>query len=89
MPISTQFIVLAVMLLILAQLAMSLYHLVRDQGKTKKTVFWLTARILFSLLLFLILCLGAFAGWLHPHTLSFHQFAKADKPVICLPTIRW
>lgn len=69
MSISTQLVVLLAMLLILAQLAMSLYHLVRDQGKTKKTVFWLTARILFSVLLFLALCLGAFSGWLHPHSL--------------------
>ena len=73
MPTSTQLIVIAAMLLIVAQLAMSLYHLVRDQGKTKKTVFWLTGRILFSVLLFLALCFGAFSGWLHPHTLSFWE----------------
>lgn len=79
MPTSTQLIVLAVMLLILAQLGMSLYHLVRDQGKTKKTVFWLSIRILFSVLLFLILCFGAFSGWLHPHTLSFWEAANTQR----------
>jgi drug/metabolite transporter (DMT)-like permease len=80
MPISTQLFVLAAMLLILAQLAMSLYHLVRDRGKTKKTVFWLTARILFSVLLFLALCIGAFSGWLRPHTLNFWETADMQMP---------
>ncbi len=78
MPISIQLIVLIALLLILAQLALSLYHLVRDQGKTKKTVFWLTGRILFSVLLFLALCFGAFSGWLHPHPLNFWETAKTQ-----------
>jgi len=63
------FIIALFMVLILAQLGMSLYHLVKDKGKSKKTVFWLTLRIGFSLLLFLLLCLAAFSGWIHPHTL--------------------
>jgi len=66
---TTQAIIVAIMLLILTQLILSLYHLVRDRGKTKKTVWWLTGRITLSLLLFLFLCLAAFSGWLHPHAL--------------------
>ncbi|WP_232220410.1 DUF2909 domain-containing protein [Legionella tunisiensis] len=41
--------------------------LVRDEGKTKRTVKALTWRIALSLLLFLFLLLAFKMGWIQPH----------------------
>jgi small neutral amino acid transporter SnatA (MarC family) len=63
----TKAIILIVMFIILAALGSSLIFLVRDAGKTKRTVKALTWRISLSLLLFLFLFLAFSMGWINPH----------------------
>ena len=63
----TKAIILIVMLIILVALGSGLVFLVRDEGKTKRTVKALTWRIALSLLLFLFLFLAFSMGWIQPH----------------------
>ena len=62
-------LVLVVMLIILISLGSSLFFLVRDEGKTKRSVKALTWRISLSLLLFLFLLLAFSMGWIKPHAI--------------------
>ncbi|MCX7115630.1 MAG: twin transmembrane helix small protein [Gammaproteobacteria bacterium] len=62
----TKIIIISVMLLILAALGSGLSFLVRDAGKTNRTVKALTIRIALSILLFLFLLLSFAMGWLTP-----------------------
>lgn len=61
-------IIIVVMLIILFALGSSLFHLVRDEGKTTRTVKALTWRIGLSLALFLLLFLAFSMGWIKPHS---------------------
>ena len=65
----TKAIIFVVMLIILFSLGSSLFFLVRDEGKTKRTVKALTWRIGLSLALFLFLFLAFSMGWIKPHSL--------------------
>lgn len=65
----TKIFIITVMLIILAALGSSLIFLVRDEGKTKRTVKALTWRIGLSLALFLFLFLAFNLGWIKPHAL--------------------
>ncbi|KTD31877.1 twin transmembrane helix small protein [Legionella maceachernii] len=60
-------IIFVVMLIILFALGSGLVFLVRDEGKTKRTVKALTWRIALSLTLFLFLFLAFLMGWIKPH----------------------
>ncbi|WP_347252058.1 twin transmembrane helix small protein [Legionella sp.] len=60
-------IIFVVMLIILLALGSGLVFLVRDEGKTKRTVKALTWRIALSLTLFLFLFLAFLMGWIKPH----------------------
>jgi hypothetical protein len=63
----TKAIIIVVMLIILIALGSSLVFLVRDEGKTNRTVKALTWRIGLSLVLFLFLFLAFSMGWIKPH----------------------
>jgi len=65
----TKLIIIIVMLAILVALASSLIFLVRDEGKTKRTVKGLSWRIGLSLGLFLFLFLAFSLEWIAPHPL--------------------
>ena len=65
----TKAIIFVVMLIILIALGSSLVFLVRDEGKTNRTVKALTWRIGLSLLLFLFLFLAFSMGWIQPHAI--------------------
>lgn len=65
----TKTIILIVMLVILASLASGLIFLVRDSGKTKRTVKALSWRIGISLGLFVFLFLAFCLDWIKPHAL--------------------
>jgi hypothetical protein len=62
-------IIIIVMLIILFALGSSLVFLVRDEGKTTRTVKALTWRIGLSVVLFLFLFLAFALGWITPHSL--------------------
>jgi len=52
-----------IMLVILGSLASALVFLIKDEGKTKRTVNALTVRISLSVVLFLFLMFGYWMGW--------------------------
>ncbi len=60
---------MALLLCIIASLMISLFFLVRDQGKTKKTVKALTFRIVLSFALFLLLFILYAIGVISPHAI--------------------
>ncbi|KTD33680.1 hypothetical protein Lnau_2157 [Legionella nautarum] len=63
----TKAIIIITMLIILFSLGSGLVFLVRDEGKTKRTVKALTWRIALSLILFLFLFIAFSLGWIKPH----------------------
>ncbi|HWP94902.1 MAG TPA: twin transmembrane helix small protein [Gammaproteobacteria bacterium] len=63
-------VILLVMLAILVSLGSGLVYLVRDEGRTKRTVWALTWRIGLSLLLFSFLVFAYLMGWIRPHGLQ-------------------
>lgn len=65
----TKTIIFIVMLVILVSLASGLIFLVRDAGKSKRTVKALSWRIGLSLALFIFLFLAFSLGWIQPHSL--------------------
>lgn len=65
--------ILTIMLVILLALGSSLVFLVKDGGKTKRTVEALTWRIGLSLFLFVLLFLAFSFGWISPHVLNHHS----------------
>lgn len=62
-------IIVAMLGLILSTLASGLYYLVKDQGKSKRTVTALTVRIVLSIVLFAALLLARMFGLITPHSL--------------------
>jgi len=54
-------------LCILASLGSGLYYLLKDQGRTKRTVKALAIRITLSFILFLGLFIAFSMGWIAPH----------------------
>ena len=60
-------VVVIVLLVILVSLGSALVFLIRDGGKTKRTVNALTVRISLSLVLFLFLMFGYYMGWFVPN----------------------
>lgn len=75
----TKMIILIVMLVILMILGSGLIFLVRDEGKTDRTVKALTWRIAVSLLLFFFLLIAFRLHWIKPHAIeSTFQSMKTD-----------
>ena len=60
------FLILAVMLAILISLGSGLFFLVRDRGKTQRTVLALSVRVALSVLLLVLLALGFASNYLSP-----------------------
>ena len=60
-----------VLVAILGSLGSALVFLVRDGGKTKRTVNALTVRIGLSVVLFLFLMFGYYMGWFVPNQRPF------------------
>jgi Protein of unknown function (DUF2909) len=64
-----KFFVIAMLVLILLSLGNALFHLSSKKGDSRKMVKALSWRIGLSVLLFLILILGYYGGWVHPAVL--------------------
>lgn len=60
-------IIVIVFLLIIASLGSALFHLVKNQGQSKKIAKSLTIRIGLSLLLFIFLMFAVSSGIIKPH----------------------
>ena len=64
-------IVVLILVVILESLASAMVFLVKDGGKTRRTVRALTVRISLSVLLFLFLLFGYRMGWFVPNMRPF------------------
>lgn len=62
------FIVIA-LLFIMYNLALAMYHMIKDKGQGKNTVRFLTVRVAASFGLFIIILVALKMGWLEAHTL--------------------
>lgn len=61
-------IALVIMLfVVIFNLGQALYFMMTDKGQSNRTVWALTRRIGLSLVLILMIIVGIWAGWLHPH----------------------
>jgi hypothetical protein len=60
-------LILLVLLAIVASLGSGLFHLVKDEGQSKRMVNALTVRVALSVLLFLLLFVAWRAGLIEPH----------------------
>jgi len=54
-------------LLIIGSLASALIFLMKDHGKTDRTLHALALRVGFSIALFLLILVGYSLGWIQPH----------------------
>lgn len=78
-------LVLAKIIIILLIVAMvvslftALYYLVKDQGRTNRTLKALTWRISIWVVLFILLAVGAYTGYIHPSaSLRPHQTQQSQ-----------
>lgn len=59
-------------LLIIGSLASALFFLMRDKGKSNRTVQALALRVGFSITLFILILVAYQLGWIQPGGLVFH-----------------
>jgi DUF2909 family protein len=62
-----RFLILACLLAIVLSLGSALVHLVRDKGESKKMARALTIRVALSVLLFVLLLVAYWLGWIQPN----------------------
>jgi hypothetical protein len=62
-----KFLILACLLAIVLSLGSALVHLVRDKGESKKMARALTIRVGLSVLLFALLMVAWWLGWIQPN----------------------
>jgi Protein of unknown function (DUF2909) len=61
-----KFLIVATLAAIIASLGTGLFHLVKDEGQSKRMVNALTVRIALSVLLFILLLVAWKGGLIHP-----------------------
>lgn len=66
-PVIFKIVVVILLVIILISLASGLIFLIRDKGKSERTVKSLTLRIVLSIALFILLFIGFSAGLIKPH----------------------
>ena len=69
--------VILILVIILISLASGLIFLIRDKGKSNRTVKSLTLRIVLSIALFILLFVGYMAGLIKPHGINPSETHKA------------
>lgn len=60
-------VILLLFAVIVGSLASALFHLLKDRGRTGRTLKALKVRITLSIAAFALLMLGYLAGWIQPH----------------------
>jgi hypothetical protein len=60
-------LVILLLFVVLSTLFSGLFFLIKDKGQSERTVKSLTWRIGLSLILFILLMIGAATGWIQPH----------------------
>lgn len=69
--------ILLILALILISLAAGMFFLIKDKGKSTRTLTSLKFRVSLSVILFALIMLGFFFGWIEPHGLPTVQTEKA------------
>ena len=69
-PVIFKIVVVLLLVVILMSLASGLIFLIRDKGKSDRTVKSLTLRIVLSIALFVLLFIGFAAGLIKPHGIN-------------------
>ena len=69
-PVIFKIVVVILLAIILISLASGLIFLIRDKGKSDRTVKSLTLRIVLSIALFILLFIGFAAGLIKPHGIN-------------------
>lgn len=67
MTILYKVILVIVLGLAIFSLGQSLYYMMKDPDEKSRMVWALTRRITFSLLVIVLVIIGIWTGWLHPH----------------------
>lgn len=62
-------VILTILGIIVVSLFTGMYYMLHDKGDSTRMVKALTVRITISLILFAILMIGYWTGWIHPHGL--------------------
>ena len=70
-------VIVLLLIIIIISLSSGMIFLVRDKGKSNRTVKSLTIRIVLSIFLFILLFIGFRAGWIQPHGVAPEQTEKA------------
>jgi Protein of unknown function (DUF2909) len=65
-----RYVILVFIVFILGSLFSALYYMIRDKGQSDRTVKALTWRVGLSIMLFLMLMLGSYFGFISPQGLS-------------------
>jgi hypothetical protein len=60
-------IILILLALVLVSLGAGMFSLIKDRGKTNRTVKFLTIRIVLSIMLFALIGISFMMGWIQPH----------------------
>ncbi len=63
-------IIVILLILIVISLGQALYHMMRKENNPDGVVNSLTWRISLSVLLFLLIIVGSYMGWVTPHALT-------------------
>ena len=71
-------VILGLLFLIVCSLFLALYTLLKDRGRSKRTVRLLTMRVSLSILLILILIISYKAGLIHPNKSPFSYTLKSS-----------
>lgn len=66
-PLIFKIVIVVLLLVILVSLASGMVFLVKDKGKSERTVKSLTLRIVLSIALFILLFIGLATGLIRPH----------------------
>ncbi|MEJ2361813.1 MAG: twin transmembrane helix small protein [Gammaproteobacteria bacterium] len=71
-------VILVLLFLVVSSLFLALYTLLKDRGRTNRTVRLLTMRVALSLLLIIILVISYKAGLIHPNHSPFNYTLKSS-----------
>ncbi|MEJ2396689.1 MAG: twin transmembrane helix small protein [Gammaproteobacteria bacterium] len=71
-------VILVLLFLVVSSLFLALYTLLKDRGRTNRTVRLLTMRVALSLLLIIILVISYKAGLIHPNHSPFKYTLKSS-----------
>ena len=68
--VAVKAIIVILLLLIIFSLGQAMYHMIRKEEKPNGVVNSLTWRIGLSVLLFVLILVASFMGWITPHALT-------------------